>query len=71
MKENSNLVIPPYHITYLNIKSFDFISSKFDILYSGTFGLDVADIYSFLREKKIKIYFIKKFIKILAQYNYF
>lgn len=61
MKDKSNLVIPPYHITYLNRKSFNYISKKFTVVYSATFGLDVADIYSYLRDEKKRKNLLKKY----------
>jgi len=50
MKENQNLVIPPYHITYLCPKSFNFIPKMFKVIYLRTFGLDLGDIYAYVRD---------------------
>ena len=50
MKENQNLVCPPYHITYLCSKSFNFIPNELKIVYLKTFGLDISDIFAYQRD---------------------
>ena len=50
MKENQNLVIPPYHMTYLSSKSFNFIPNVLKVIYLKTFGLDFGDIYAYERD---------------------
>ena len=66
MRENQNLAIPPLHLTYFHHKTIKrLIGNKFKILYQKTFGFDLADYFSYLREyKKLKINFaIKKEIQ--------
>lgn len=50
MKENQNLVIPPYHVTYLCPKSFNFVPNILKVIYLKTFGLDLGDIYAYERD---------------------
>lgn len=50
MKENQNLVIPPYHMTYLSPQSFNFIPNSLKVIYLKTFGLDFGDIYAYQRD---------------------
>ena len=50
MKENQNLVIPPYHVTYLCPKSFNFAPNILKVIYLKTFGLDLGDIYAYERD---------------------
>ena len=55
MKENQNLVIPPYHMTYLCAKSFDFVPKVLKVNYLKTFGLDIGDIYAYERDISKKL----------------
>jgi SAM-dependent methyltransferase len=55
MKENQNLVIPPYHMTYLCPNSFNFIPNILKVIYLKTFGLDLGDIYAYERDISKKI----------------
>ncbi len=50
MRENQNLVIPPYHLTYFCSKSFKFFPRNLKIIYEKTFGLDIGDIYAYERD---------------------
>ena len=50
MKENQNLIMPPYHMTYLCRKSFNFIKKALKVIYLKTFGLDLGDIYAYERD---------------------
>lgn len=50
MKENQNLIIPPYHMTYLSPQSFNFIPNSLEVIYLKTFGLDLGDIYAYQRD---------------------
>jgi SAM-dependent methyltransferase len=55
MKENQNLVTPPYHMTYLCPKSFNFIPNVLKVIYLKTFGLDLGDIYAYERDISKKL----------------
>ena len=49
---DSNLCTAPFHLTYFNNQTIGkFLKKKFKIVYLKTFGLDLADIYAFLRDK--------------------
>jgi SAM-dependent methyltransferase len=53
LRENSNLCTAPYHLTYFTPASFNFLNIKnIKIVYLKTFGLDLADIFAFLRDQK-------------------
>lgn len=56
LKHSNNLLCPPNHLFYFNKKSFDFLSKKlkFKILETQYRGLDIGDIFAYLREKKEK-----------------
>jgi SAM-dependent methyltransferase len=61
---NNNLLVPPAHLFYFNKSSFDIMAKKAGLKIAETQfrGLDVGDIFAFLREnKKTKIAnFLKK-----------
>jgi 2-polyprenyl-3-methyl-5-hydroxy-6-metoxy-1,4-benzoquinol methylase len=52
MRENQNLVIPPYHVTYLQKDSFSFIPKNFKMIFNQTRGLDIIDILAYERDNK-------------------
>ena len=55
MREDQNLICPPFHVTYLQRESFSFIPKNFKMIFSQTRGLDIADIFAFERDNKKKI----------------
>ena len=55
MREDQNLIGPPFHVTYLQKESFFFIPKNFKMIFSQTRGLDIADIFAFERDNKKKI----------------
>ncbi len=61
---NNNLLVPPAHLFYFNKTSFNFMvkKAKLKIIETQFRGLDVGDIFAFLRDtKKVKIAnFLKK-----------
>lgn len=50
LKEKNNLIIPPYHLTYFNLKSFEYLPKKFQVIYKKTFGMDFFDIFAYQRD---------------------
>ncbi len=47
----SNLCIPPYHLTYFNSETISkYLNKKFKVKYLKTFGLDLVDIFAFFRD---------------------
>ncbi len=57
LKEKSNLCTTPFHLTYFTINSVKkMVNKNFKIIFSKTFGLDIIDILTFIRDRKyIKI----------------
>jgi 2-polyprenyl-3-methyl-5-hydroxy-6-metoxy-1,4-benzoquinol methylase len=52
MRENQNLITPPYHVTYLQKDSFSFIPKNFKMIFNQTRGLDILDILAYERDNK-------------------
>ncbi len=53
LREKSNLCTTPFHLTYFTINSMKKILKKnFEIIYSKTYGLDIADIWAFIRDNR-------------------
>ena len=52
----SNLCTAPFHLTYFNSDTIaKYLSKYFDVIYLKTFGLDLVDIFAYIRDKhKIK-----------------
>ena len=51
MGNNQNLIIPPIHLHYFNMQSLKKLTDKnFNIIYSKTFGADIADMYAYERD---------------------
>ena len=63
MRERQNLIIPPYHVTYLQYDSFSFIPKNFKMIFNQTRGLDILDILAYERDNKQKILNSEKNIK--------
>ena len=51
---NNNLLVPPAHLFYFNKSSFDIMAKKAGLKIAETQfrGLDVGDIFAFLKENK-------------------
>ncbi len=48
----SNLCTAPFHLTYFNSETIArYMKNKFKIVYLKTFGLDLADIFAYFRDK--------------------
>jgi len=74
LEEKNNLIIPPYHLTYFNLKSFNHLPKNFKVIYKKTFGMDFFDIFAYQRDSK-NIFFdqntdINKYQKILDDLNF-
>ncbi len=52
----SNLCTAPFHLTYFNNETISkYLRKNFDVIYLKTFGLDLVDIFAYIRDKyKIK-----------------
>ncbi len=51
MKENQNLVIPPLHLHYFNIKSLSKLFDRyFKVIHFETSGADIADLFAYERD---------------------
>lgn len=74
LKEKNNLIIPPYHLTYFNLKSFNYLPKNFKVIYKKTFGMDFFDIFAHQRDTKNilldKNIDLNKSQKILDDLNY-
>ena len=51
LRDRNNLIIPPYHLTYFNLKTFEYLPKIFDTIYKKTFGMDYFDIFAFQRDR--------------------
>jgi 2-polyprenyl-3-methyl-5-hydroxy-6-metoxy-1,4-benzoquinol methylase len=63
MRENQNLIVPPYHVTYLQKESFIFIPKNFKMIFNQTRGLDILDILAYERDIKKEILNSEKNLK--------
>ena len=74
LEEKNNLIIPPYHLTYFNLKSFNYLPKNFKVIYKKTFGMDFFDIFAHQRDSKNLLFDknidVNKFQKILDDLNY-
>ncbi len=51
LQEKSNLCTAPFHLTYFNNKTIaKYLEKIFDVVFLKTFGLDLVDIFSFIRD---------------------